>query len=250
MKYLPGIAVNELNGTMKGVTAQRWRGLGVFRKKPTPHNPMTPRQTDVRIITAQIAEAWREELVQGQRIAWNQRAKNYPWTDVFGREIRMTGLNLFVKLNFPLVDFGLPKQITPPPTTEPPELDDLTVVVEPGQLYITVPQLTDATVTAQTPFLDIQVAGGFLSANLTENALFAANIQSQALPAGRVHQEADFKHVLYAADKPIVLTPDQSEIFVFVPAEARRNVVVRIKRFNKYGNFSTERILEGIVTGT
>lgn len=247
MKYLPGIAVNELNGTMKGVTAQRWRGLGVFRKKPTPHNPQTPRQTDVRIITAQIAEAWREELNQGQRTAWNQRAKTYPWTDSFGREIRMTGLNLFVKQNFPLVDFGKDKQSLPPPMTEPPELADATVVAETGQLYITVWTLDPAIVTAQEPFLDIRVAGGFTQATMNENALFNAVIQSQALPQGRLHQKADFKHAGYVSDVPTVITPDQSEIFVHIPADTVKNVVVQIRRYNKYGNFSTTRTFQSIV---
>lgn len=252
MKYLPGIAVNELNGTLKGVTAQRWRGLGVFRKKPTPHNPMTPRQTDVRIITAQIAEAWREELNQGQRTAWNQRAKNYPWKDVFGREIAMTGLNLYVKLNFPLIDFGLPKNIEPPPMTEPPELDDVILDPDINTMFLAVPQITPAIQTAQAPFIDLKIAGGWFVANISEQTpnFYLAELNTEALPQGRVHQKADFVHALYLADTiPAEPPGEPNNIAIAVPFGATRNVTVSLKRFNKFGNFSTERIFSKIITG-
>ncbi len=250
MKFLPGIGVSKLSGTIGGVTAQSWRGLGVFRRKPIPTKTLTPRQIFINALMTSLSQAWRDVLTQGLRTAWNQRAKNFPWVDVFGNERKMTGENLYIKQNMVLLDHGLARQDTPVPETIPPELTDLTVTVEPSQLVVNVPQLDSAIITAQTPFLDIFVAGGFLDVTVNIPEVFVeVDINTLALPQGRVDQKSDFRHAAYADDKEEGLPPEVGTISVRPPALQTRNVTIVVRRYNKFGNFTAPVKFSIIVTG-
>lgn len=245
MKFLPGIGVSKLSGTIGGVTAQSWRGLGVFRRKPIPTKNLTARQMFINSLMSLLSRAWRDELNQGLRTAWNQRAKNYPWVDVFGNERKMTGENLYVKQNMVLLDHGLVRQDQPVAETVPPELIDVVSTVEPASLKIVVAALPDAIVAAQTPFLDVWVAGGFTEFSLDPTPP-ELSVDSLALPAGRIAHRSDFRHVAYTVDvdETSVTT---SLIEVGIPEFQVRNVVVIIRRYNKFGNFTAPQTFEGIV---
>lgn len=202
-------------------------------------NPQTARQMEIRSINTELSRAWRDVLNEGQRTAWRQRAAG----------LNTKGGLLFIKQNFVLLDFGLPKQITPPPMVMPPELTDIIVEPDTTLLYLKIPQMTPGTITAQTPFYDVEIAGGFISVQLdTEGDIVEAEINTEALSQGRVHQNSDFRHVVYMQDKPLLEPPSDSEILVCVPAEAVRNVVLRIRRYNKYGNYSQALIFNRIIT--
>ena len=246
-KILPGAAVAKMSGTIAGTTYQNWRGMLIARSKPTPTNVMTPRQTFIRSLMTLLSRAWRDELTAGLRVAWNQRAKNYPWLDVFGRELRMSGENLYIKQNMVLLDHGLTRVDQPVPDIVPDELVDATVEALPAsELVVKIPGKTAGMITAQTPFVKIDVAGGFLSVDdsaVPEELV----IQSLALPAGRKHQKADFRLTYYLNDVDVVV--DERTLFrVGIPVEQTRNIVVIIQRYNKHGNFSAPRLIEGIRT--
>ncbi|HUV72313.1 MAG TPA: hypothetical protein VMW25_04835, partial [Clostridia bacterium] len=162
-KILPGLAVSKMSGTIAGTTYQNWRGMLIARSKPTPTNVNTPRQSFIRMLMKSLSQAWRDELNQGLRTAWNQRAKNFPWLDVFGNSVSMTGENLYIKQNMILLDRSLARQDTPVPETVPPELLGVTATLEEDFYIITIPKLPDAVVASQAPFIDVSIAGGFLS---------------------------------------------------------------------------------------
>jgi len=248
-KILPGLAVHKISGTIGGTTFQNWRGILVARSKPTPTNVMTPRQTVIRALMTLVSRAWRDELTKGLRTAWNQRAKNYPWLDVFGREVKMSGENLYIKQNMVLLDHGLTRQDTPVPDVVPPELTDLSVKDTSGKLELKYDGLPAAVITAQAPFLDVSVAGGFLTAQVDVSTINESYASTLALPAGRKHQKSDFRHVFYISDLPAVEPPEPSTIAVAPPTEQIRNVVISVRRYNKYGNFTAPMLLEAIVTG-
>lgn len=253
-KILPGANVSQISGTTVGTTYQNWRGMLVMREKPTPHNPMSPRQTTVRSITAFLSRRWRDVLTEGLRTAWNQKAKITPWFNVFGRTIEMTGINLYVKQNFVLLDHFLPVQDTPVPEVIPPSLFDITVDPPDDTLKLFIPHLTDEIITAQKPFLDVKIAGGFTKIALTPpvppNTFYEVEITSQALPQGRVHQMSDFKHAIYLDDTGPGVPPSEPSSISGIIGEPPlvKNVVFSITRFNKYGNFTPPRIFSKIVT--
>lgn len=249
-KILQGIGVEAISGTIGGTTFQKWRGLLIARGKPTPHNPMTERQTRIRSIVSTISRAWRDVLNAGQRIAWKQHAENFPWFDVFGRSISLTGISLFLKINTVLLDHDLVMQVNPPPAVEPPELTGIVYTTEPGTMAMEFPQLAPGIITAQEPFIDVWVAGGYTSfANTSTPEAFALAIQSLCLPQGRTHQKSDFRHVDYVNDVPVSEPPGVSAITTSIPDSYVRNVVVRVQRYNKYGRYSVPVIYDSIVTG-
>lgn len=248
MKYLPGIGVSKLSGTMGGVTAQNWRGLGIFRRKPIPTKTLTARQMFINSLMSLLSKAWRDELNRGLRTAWNQRAKNYPWTDVFGNERKMTGENLYIKQNMVLLDHGLTRQDTPVPDVVPAELLDVVFTGEPENMFLHVPQISAGDL-ADTPFIDVYVAGGYTSTTKADNGIYELNIKSLCLPQGRTHQKSDFRHVAYVDDKLVTEPIESSAISIDPPAGWTRNIVVILRRYNKYGNFSAPRTFTHIAHG-
>jgi len=250
-KILFGLGFEAISGTFGGATFQKWRSLNIVRGKPVPSNPMTERQTRIRSIVSTISRAWRDVLTAGQRRAWEQFAEIFPWFDVFGKSMSLRGISLFLKMNTVLLDHNRAMQITPPPDVDPPELTD--AVLDPGGeggINLEISQMTPGIVTAQEPFIDIFVAGGFTS--FTQSAVaptFAVDIESLCLPAGRKHQKSDFRHVLYVDDVPIVEPPATSLISVMPPDDHTRNVVLRLQRYNRYGRYSVPILFDGIWTG-
>ena len=242
-KILPGLAVNKISGTIAGTTFQNWRGMLIARKKPTPTNVMSPRQTVIRSVMTLLSRAWRDELNVGLRKAWNQRAKTYPWLDVFGNEVKMSGENLYIKQNFVLLDNGLTRQDTPVPDIVPAELGALETTLSPGEMSVEIPGFEAGYITAQSPFIDVKVAGGFLE--VEPYAPPDAVVRTQALPAGRKHQKSDFRHAVYVPDIDIITEPHIS-LHIAIPTGEIRNVVVIIQRYNKYGNFTAPVLVEGI----
>lgn len=85
---------NKLNGSV----ASRNRYGDFWRNKTTPVNAQTAFQTNVRSLFAQNSSAWRG-LTQAQRDGWIAAAPNYPFTDVFGDQMILSGNSLFLKLN-------------------------------------------------------------------------------------------------------------------------------------------------------
>jgi len=244
MKILPGLAVSKMSGTVAGTTYQNWRGILVARSKPTPTNVNTPRQSVIRMLMKSLAQAWRDELNQGLRTAWNQRAKNFPWLDVFGNSVSMTGENLYIKQNMVLLDHSLARQDTPVPDTVPPELLGVTATLEEDFYIITIPKLPDAVVASQAPFIDVSIAGGFLS--LSIDPLISVGIVTQALSPGRTHQKSDFRHCAYLDSMPESSVETEQAVTVIKPALQPKNIVVSIRRYNKYGNFTAPLLLSVI----
>lgn len=251
-KILQGIGVEAISGTIGGTTFQKWRGLLIARGKPTPHNPSTARQTRIRSIVSTISRAWRDVLTAGQRTAWNQFAEVFPWYDVFGRSMSLRGISLFLKINTVLLDHNRPMQIEPPPAVEPPELTGITIDVTPSALSLEVSQLVEGIITAQEPFIDVWVAGGFTAYETSlDPGKYEMEVHSQCLPQGRKHQKSDFRHVSYIDDMAIMTPPETPSLLHLLPPEFHvKNCVMRIQRYNKNGRYSVPVIYEGIRTGS
>lgn len=101
MKFLGGIAGNNLSGSLGGVTASRNRSGSYFRNRTIPVNPGTTFQTAVRGFMASLSNHWIDTLTQLQREAWTTYAENVALIDALGSAIFVTGMNMYIRSNVP-----------------------------------------------------------------------------------------------------------------------------------------------------
>lgn len=112
----PSPLVNDLRGSVGGVTFGR-NSAGMFaRAKVTPVNPDTPRQIDIRGKFAIATIAWRSTLNQTQRDAWNLLGTTTTFKNALGDDFNPSGIQLFIRSSVlsQLVASAVP--LTPPAT--------------------------------------------------------------------------------------------------------------------------------------
>jgi hypothetical protein len=236
----------KASGKFMAMVFQSWRGLAVVREFEAPTQPNTARQVSVRAIFTEISKYWANTLTEGLRQAWANFV--FRWTDLWGNEISLTGLNLFQKFNFILRDSGRAFQTTTPPPIIPP--DPFVEGMTNTSLYfeIEMGQLTMAEVVSQDIFLDVWIAGIPSAFQVVQSPVEnVANIQVQTdgLPQGVNPVSSDYRHLTYLT--PIV-NPEQpiyaqKTLFRFTPAAggnwlSKRKISLIIRHHNKFGNYS------------
>lgn len=92
----------ELSGSIADNTYSRNSSGAYVRQKVSPVQPQTPRQTVVREFMTGLSKSWGTDLTPEQRAGWAQLAKSNPVRDVFGDNITLSGIALFIKCNAPL----------------------------------------------------------------------------------------------------------------------------------------------------
>lgn len=113
-----GAIVSDVRGSIDSVTYARSRYGAYARKKVTPVNPNTNRQSDVRAIFGAASSAFRS-LGTSVIDAWNAVAPEYTRSNVFGDNLPLSGATLFTKLKTQLVNIGT--------TTNPEPINPVTV---------------------------------------------------------------------------------------------------------------------------
>ena len=113
MKCKPSIAFDAMSGSAKGVTATTTKGGTYLRNRSYGCASRTPRQAEVRSIFRQLSTSWRQLTAQ-QIMAWNTVAETQSSRHVFGQAARITGANLYQRLNFWVVRCGGTPLSTPP----------------------------------------------------------------------------------------------------------------------------------------
>lgn len=113
---------NKLNGS---VASKNHYG-DFWRNKTTPKNPQTSYQTAIRSRFAANSSAWRG-LTQAQRDAWIAAAPNFPFTDVWGDTLQLTGNSLYLKLNQNLHNISEASISNPPAPVSVPTMGNLTL---------------------------------------------------------------------------------------------------------------------------
>ncbi len=114
MKYIPSIAFEEMSGSAKGVTAAKVRGRKYIRNRGYGGNTRTAAQAVVKSIFKQLTQSWRN-LTNAQILAWNALATSQAGKSVLGTSSKISGANLYSRLNFWIVKCG-GAAITTPPT--------------------------------------------------------------------------------------------------------------------------------------
>ncbi len=105
MKYNPSIAFDEMSGSAKGVTAAKTRGRKYIRNRGYGGSTRTSYQASVKAVFKQLSQAWRG-LTNAQILAWNAAANTAEGRSVLGTKSKISGSNLFMRLNYWVVTCG------------------------------------------------------------------------------------------------------------------------------------------------
>jgi hypothetical protein len=93
-----------------------------------PSNPQTPYQQNIRRTLATQAARWKS-ITEAQQNAWNAAAASHLTRARLGLNGAMTGLQLFVRLNSNLVQWGQPTVDTPSAVPSFPDLAPQNLVI-------------------------------------------------------------------------------------------------------------------------
>ena len=113
MKYIPSIAFEEMSGSAKGVTAAKVRGRKYIRNRGYGGGVRTSAQAAVKSIFKQLSQSWKN-LTNAQILAWNALAQTQAGKSVLGTSAKISGANLYSRLNFWIVKCGGVALATPP----------------------------------------------------------------------------------------------------------------------------------------
>lgn len=113
MKYNPSIAFDEMSGSAKGVTAAKTRGRKYIRNRGYGGSTRTAFQSSVKAVFKQLSQAW-QGLTNAQILAWNAAANTAQGKSVLGTKAKISGANLFMRLNYWVVYCGGSIMANPP----------------------------------------------------------------------------------------------------------------------------------------
>ena len=105
MKYVPSIAFDEMSGSAKGVTAAKTMGRKYIRNRGYGGSARTSAQASVKSIFKQLSQAWKN-LTNAQILALNALALTQAGKSVLGTSAKISGANLFTRLNYWVVACG------------------------------------------------------------------------------------------------------------------------------------------------
>lgn len=114
MRYKTSIAFQELNGSAKGVTASRnASGTYLQSRSRGGRRGASDGQSEVRALFHQLQKSWKE-LEEDERRLWQTAAESAQGRRVLGQSAKLTGGNLYLRLNFWVVRLG-GSALTEPP---------------------------------------------------------------------------------------------------------------------------------------
>ena len=105
MKYIPSIAFEEMSGSAKGVTAAKVKSRKYIRNRGYGGSTRTQFQASVKAVFKQLSQAWKG-LTNAQILAWNAAANTAEGRSVLGTKSKISGANLFMRLNYWVVYCG------------------------------------------------------------------------------------------------------------------------------------------------
>jgi hypothetical protein len=102
MKLLPTLG-SDLRGSLAGITASKNRGGNYLRARRVPSKPNTPAQQLIKSTLAALSSYWSNTLTAAQQASWNQYGKTNPVKNNLGQTIILSGLQMFMRINSPVV---------------------------------------------------------------------------------------------------------------------------------------------------
>lgn len=113
MKYIPSIAFEEMSGSAKGVTAAKTRGRKYIRNRGYGGSTRTGFQSSVKAVFKQLSQGWKS-LTNAQILAWNSLALSQEGRRILGTSSKVSGANLYMRLNYWIVACGGTALSNPP----------------------------------------------------------------------------------------------------------------------------------------
>lgn len=107
-----GAIVSDVRGSIDSVTYARSRYGSYARKKVTPVNPNTAKQSVIRALFGAASAAFRS-LGTSTIKAWNDIAPEYSRSNIFGDNLPLSGQTLFTKLKTQLSAAGIATNPSP-----------------------------------------------------------------------------------------------------------------------------------------
>jgi hypothetical protein len=108
----------EARGAVGALVYNTTRGVRYAKTNTAPSQPRTAAQLAVRALMTTFSRAWAA-LTQVQRDAWETFAAARPESDWTGAMLRLTGANMFTRLNV-IAGLAGGAQISDPPATDAP----------------------------------------------------------------------------------------------------------------------------------
>ena len=133
MKYIPSIAFEEMSGSAKGVTAAKVKSRKYIRNRGYGGSTRTAVQASVKAVFKQLSQAWKG-LTNAQILAWNAAANTAEGRSVLGTKSKISGSNLFMRLNYWVVYCGGAIKTAVPTLAGVPTPEDATVVLTPAAM--------------------------------------------------------------------------------------------------------------------
>ena len=98
MQALPSIAFGGFSGSARGVTARQVGGRTILSVKSFPTGQTTVAQVVRRASLTKISKSYKL-LSDSQMLEWERLAEHCSGASVFGQKAKLTGANLYVRLN-------------------------------------------------------------------------------------------------------------------------------------------------------
>lgn len=111
VKFAP--LISEVRGAVGQVVFSRNTYSAYVRDRVIPANPNTVAQQTARAFVTTVSQGW-SALTEPQRIEWRERAIDFSRKNIFGDETKLSGYNLFCKLNVNRVKLGVGISASPP----------------------------------------------------------------------------------------------------------------------------------------
>ncbi len=142
MKYTPSIAFDEFAGSAKGVTAAKTRGRKYIRNKGYGNPSNTVSQSGVKAIFRQLTKSFKA-LTPAQIVAWNTVAQSQEGRSTLGTKAKISGLNLYLRLNYWVVVCGGTVLNTPPDLTGVEAPSEATISLSSSVFTLTLDSIPD-----------------------------------------------------------------------------------------------------------
>jgi hypothetical protein len=114
----PGPIIQAISGSVGGVTFAGANARTVLRKKPAPRRRTSAQALQQQERLNHNIRLW-QAATDATRAAWNNAAKQYPFTDALGQTYFLSGYTLYLKMRSLPVDFLSRQSYPTEPRTEP-----------------------------------------------------------------------------------------------------------------------------------
>lgn len=152
-KTLFGALIVDMRNKLGGHVLSKNKGGSFIRRKVSPIQPFTAPQRLIRGILTQLARSWGGTLIDSERAAWKAFADAHPVTDVFGQNVKLTGEQMFVRLNTVSLFLGGVTATIPPASLVVAAITGFTVVASEATNTITLSVITPTPLAAEERYV-------------------------------------------------------------------------------------------------